>query len=123
MQADDLPSRASQRRCRSSSTGELISLTLRAVDHTATLEVANAAPPLSESLVAGLFDFLKRGWVANERNPNGLGLSLYIASEMVKGHGGMLTYRYEADRVVFGVLRISAHRGRGFSLMVDGISA
>jgi chemotaxis family two-component system sensor kinase Cph1 len=81
--------------------GDPIILTLRAVDLVATLEVANAAPPLSESLVAGLFDPLKRGSVANERNPNGLGLGLYIASEVVKGHAGTLTYRYEADRVMF----------------------
>ncbi|CAN5875228.1 bacteriophytochrome BphP [soil metagenome] len=81
--------------------GELITIRLRTVGDSLSLEVANQAPPIAEALIPGLFDPLKRGSVSNQRNPNGLGLGLYIASEVAKGHGGTLSYRHDGSCVVF----------------------
>lgn len=66
-----------------------------------TLTVANLAPPIAEAQIGTLFDPFKPESVGNVRNPGGLGLGLYIASEVVKGHGGTLEYSHDGTRVTF----------------------
>lgn len=83
--------------------GEVVTVTLRTRGDKLALTVANVAPPLAEPLRKGLFDPLKRGLAANDRNPNGLGLGLYIASESIKGHDGSLTYSHDGRHVVFAI--------------------
>jgi light-regulated signal transduction histidine kinase (bacteriophytochrome) len=84
--------------------GEQIQVALTQTGPSAQLEVSNVAAALSGPMVAGLFDPFKRGSVANQRNPNGLGLGLYIASEVVKGHDGSLSYRHDGGSVIFSVV-------------------
>lgn len=67
------------------------------------LRVANMAPPISDVEVGTLFDPFKPKSIGNVRNPGGLGLGLYIASEVAKGHGGKLEYSHDGTRVIFTV--------------------
>ncbi|MDR5171705.1 hypothetical protein IHQ56_07745 [Methylobacillus flagellatus] len=54
-------------------------------------------------MVEGLFNLFKRQEQSNMRNRNGLGLGLYIANEIVKGHRGEISYRYQDGEIVFNV--------------------
>lgn len=74
------------------------------------LEVRNAAPPIPESAQAQLFSAFKRRDPARGGGHAGLGLGLYVAHEIVSGHGGRLEYHYEAPEVVF---RVSLPLGAG----------
>ncbi|MBC5782162.1 GAF domain-containing protein [Ramlibacter sp. USB13] len=74
------------------------------------LSVRNVAAPIPEEAVAQLFTPYKRQSVGNARNKGGLGLGLYIAHEIARGHGGSLEYAYEAPDVVFTV-RFPAKQG------------
>ena len=67
----------------------------------ATLIVANQAPPIAEAQLDTLFDSFKPESVGNIRNPDGLGLGLYIANEVAKGHAGTLEYSHDGTRVTF----------------------
>lgn len=76
---------------------------VRVADHAgrAMLSVANPAPPIDEAQLGSLFDAFKPASVGNVRNPGGLGLGLYIASEVARGHGGTLRYSHDGTRVTF----------------------
>lgn len=69
-------------------------------DHV-VLRVRNPAPPIPEDVASQLFSPYKRQSVGNTRNKGGLGLGLYIAHEIARGHGGSLAYTYEDPDVVF----------------------
>ena len=69
----------------------------------AVVDISNRADAISASAIAGLFDPLKRGSLAKPRNPGGLGLGLYIASEAIKGHHGSIGYRQEGGKAVFSI--------------------
>jgi signal transduction histidine kinase len=66
-----------------------------------TLSVTNVAAPIAEARLGTLFDPFKPESVGNIRNPDGLGLGLYIACEIAKGHGGTLRYSHDGVRVTF----------------------
>ena len=53
-----------------------------------TLSVANAADPIPPSVIERLFEPFSRGGTGNYQQ--GLGLGLYIASEIARSHGGSL---------------------------------
>jgi len=72
-------------------------------DTMVVLRVANMAPPIEETSISTLFDPFKPRSIGNVRNPGGLGLGLYIASEISKGHGGKLEYSHDGTRVTFTV--------------------
>lgn len=67
------------------------------------LRVANHAPPIPADVVPSLFAPMKHYALHNPRNRSGLGLGLYIASEIARSHGGAIEYRYEKGQVVFVV--------------------
>ena len=85
--------------------GEPIALALEeGHDGHAVLVVSNFSEPIPPEVVKVLFEPLKAGSMGNSRNPNGLGLGLYIAAEIVKGHQGRIHYGYDdAGRVSFTV--------------------
>jgi signal transduction histidine kinase len=53
------------------------------------LAVENSGPPIPEARLEALFEPFVRG--DGSRNAEGLGLGLFIASEIAKAHGGLLT--------------------------------
>jgi sigma-B regulation protein RsbU (phosphoserine phosphatase) len=59
-------------------------------EHTVTVDVFNEGQMISKRAQQVIFDPFKRGRAAGEK---GLGLGLYIASEIAKSHGGSLTVR------------------------------
>jgi light-regulated signal transduction histidine kinase (bacteriophytochrome) len=83
--------------------GEPILVSLRAENGQAVLEVRNDGAPIPPELEAQLFNPFKRMALQNRSNRTGMGLGLYIAENVVKGHGGTVAYRYEAPHVVFRV--------------------
>lgn len=63
------------------------------------LVVANAGEPISEDVLPRLFQPFFRGEARPSRN--GLGLGLYIASEIAKAHAGQLEVTSNADETQF----------------------
>ena len=61
-------------------------------DGMAVVSITNDAPPIPDDIVAALFDPFKRQSAGNERNRTGMGLGLYIAHQVVKGHQGTLVH-------------------------------
>lgn len=81
--------------------GRPIEVAARLDGQKVVLTVANHGEPIPPERERDLFHPYKRQSVANPRNPGGMGLGLYIASEIVRAHGGTLAYEYRAPRVVF----------------------
>lgn len=63
-----------------------------------TLAVTNSGEPIGPDARERLFRPFHRG---GETNSEGLGLGLYIASEIARAHGGTLTVVSDADATVF----------------------
>ena len=63
------------------------------------LSVCNAGEPIPESKLATLFQPFTRGSVAGA--PQGLGLGLFIASEIATAHGGVLSAESSPARTIF----------------------
>ncbi|MCZ2498337.1 GAF domain-containing protein [Xylophilus sp. Kf1] len=84
--------------------GEPVAVLLQASgDHGVELQVRNVGAPIPDHLAATLFNPFKRQSLGNERNRSGLGLGLYIAHQIVQGHGGRIDYSFEEPQVVFRV--------------------
>ncbi|TNJ41316.1 GAF domain-containing sensor histidine kinase [Phaeobacter sp. B1627] len=60
------------------------------------LSISNYGDPIPEEQLPSLFEPFKKGPNRSERN--GLGLGLFIASEIAKGHDGNLSVSFEEDR-------------------------
>jgi signal transduction histidine kinase len=65
------------------------------------IEVSNSGPAIERETLVQLFEPLKRG-TANERHP-GMGLGLFIVSEIAKGHGGTTDVRSDERETIFTV--------------------
>ena len=63
------------------------------------LSVSNSAPPIPSNVMSRLFEPFSRGGSGDYRD--GLGLGLYIASQIAKSHGGTLKACSTADETRF----------------------
>ncbi|WP_371832284.1 sensor histidine kinase [Paracoccus benzoatiresistens] len=63
------------------------------------LKVANEGRPISADRIPELFTAFSK--LENEPHREGLGLGLYIASEIAKAHGGVMTASSDAEKTVF----------------------
>jgi len=78
-----------------------VAIDARAEDGHAVIAVSNLAPPIPDEVAAVLFDPFKRQSVGNVRNRTGMGLGLYIAHQVMRGHRGTLVYRAADGQVTF----------------------
>jgi signal transduction histidine kinase len=65
--------------------------------------VANAGKPIDGETLAQIFEPLRRGKTRATANNSGLGLGLYIASEITKAHGGQIAVDAIESDTVFTV--------------------
>ncbi|NOV23933.1 HAMP domain-containing histidine kinase [Cupriavidus necator] len=70
--------------------------------------VWNSGPPIDPQTLAQIFDPLKRGPDPHHKNAPGLGLGLYIASEIARAHQGSIEARSDPAGTVFEV-RLPRH--------------
>ncbi len=78
-----------------------ISLSLETQEDKLIIEVSNEANEIEPDVVERLFAPFKKS--SSTRGRTGLGLGLYISHEIITGHGGQLSYRYQAPRVIFKI--------------------
>ena len=83
--------------------GQPVRIELAQTGAGATVRVRNVGAPIANELAATMFNPFKRTSLHHPTNRTGLGIGLYIANEIVTGHGGTLVYAYEAPHVVFTV--------------------
>ena len=81
--------------------GEPVHIALAALSNGLRLTIANVASPIPPDQIDMMFDPLKRTKGSTVRNPGGLGLGLYIAREVVRGHCGTLVYSHDGTHVIF----------------------
>lgn len=67
------------------------------------LEIVNSGPAIDELTLERIFDPLKRGPDQERKNSDGLGLGLYIASEIAKAHQGSIDVRSGKTETAFDV--------------------
>ncbi len=89
-----------------------ITVAAREEDGFAVISITNDAPPIPDDILAALFDPFKRQSAANERNRTGMGLGLYIAHQVVRGHQGTLVH-VGGDGTVTFEARIPLRRAAG----------
>lgn len=80
-------------------SGKPIEVTAWLVDGDFVLTVANSGDRIPEELLRTIFMPFER--TSNRPSREGLGLGLYIAMEIAKGHGGTLTVTSNDDETVF----------------------
>ena len=79
----------------------------------AVFEVSNPAAPIPAEDVGHLFAPFKRQSLGNPRNRTGMGLGLYIASQIAQSHQGSIAYGHVDGMVVFDVRLPIAPRADG----------
>jgi len=80
-------------------SGKPIEVAARLVDGDFVLTVANSGERIPEDLLPTIFMPFER--TSNRPSREGLGLGLFIAMEIAKGHGGTLTVTSNDDKTVF----------------------
>lgn len=81
--------------------GEPVLVELEDTQGMITIRVSNRGEAIPEALAQTLFHPFKRARTTSPTNRNGLGLGLYIAHQVITGHGGELSYSYDQPYVVF----------------------
>jgi sigma-B regulation protein RsbU (phosphoserine phosphatase) len=79
--------------------GSPVRVRARTADGVFTLSVANTGPPIPSAVMENLFQPFFRGAV--RASAQGLGLGLYIASEIARAHGGSLEAASDSGQTVF----------------------
>ena len=82
---------------------EAIHVALRGSATGVCLTVANAGEAIDGETLAYIFEPMRRGKGGASRHDSGLGLGLYIASEIAKAHGGTIAADSRGRRTVFTV--------------------
>jgi len=67
------------------------------------LEVRNSGTAIDQHTMEGMFDPLTRGAMQRDKSPDGLGLGLFIASEIAKAHRGSISARSDQSETSFEV--------------------
>ena len=78
-----------------------IFISLTTEDDKLIINVSNEANEIEPEVVVRLFSPFKNS--SSTRGRTGLGLGLYISHEIINGHGGQLSYHYQAPHVVFKI--------------------
>jgi len=78
-----------------------ISLSMETQGDRLIIEISNEANEIDPEVVERLFSPFKKS--SSTRGRTGLGLGLYISHEIINGHGGQLSYRYQAPHVIFKI--------------------
>lgn len=81
--------------------GKPVTISLRAEGAEAVIGVRNYGAPIPDAVADKLFDPFKHTSLNNPRNRKGVGLGLYIAHQIARGHGGTLAYHYDEPEIVF----------------------
>jgi signal transduction histidine kinase len=81
-----------------------VRVAVRGDDEDAVLEVENEGPPIAPELMPVLFEPFCRGSALRDAShARGLGLGLYIVSQVVNAHGGAVGVESNAERTTFTV--------------------
>lgn len=72
-------------------------------DDVLTLSVSNHGPAIPMAVREHMFKPYKKESMGNQRNARGLGLGLYIVSEIVNGHGGKIDLNCDHHIITFTV--------------------
>lgn len=90
--------------------GTPVRVTAAAADADVLVEVGNRGPALERHTLERIFDPLQRGADRPQRpgDDAGLGLGLYIASEIARAHHGRIDARSDRTETVFAV-RLPKH--------------
>ena len=89
-----------------------IQVAAREEDGMAVFSITNSAPPIPDHILVALFDPFKRASAESQRNRTGMGLGLYIAHQVVRGHQGTLVH-VAGDGTVTFEARIPLRRAVG----------
>jgi PAS domain S-box-containing protein len=73
------------------------------------LEVNNAGPPIPAELLPTIFEPFRRLARDSLHPASGLGLGLYIVAQIVRGHGGTLSVRSNAEEGTTFTVRLPRH--------------
>jgi len=83
--------------------GEAIRIALRGSPKDVCLTVENAGETIDGDTLAHLFEPMRRGNGRGAKHDSGLGLGLFIASEITKAHGGVIAVGSKGRKTVFSV--------------------
>ena len=75
-----------------------IRIRVHAVDDSAVIEVSGAGPALDDGVMARLFEPFNCGRARRTDGMEGLGLGLYLASEIVRAHAGRIDVRNDSTK-------------------------
>jgi signal transduction histidine kinase len=83
-----------------------VTLTAKRSGDGVEVSVHNEGIPIPQHLIPKLFDSFYRLDEDAGRNPNGLGLGLYISKEIIAAHGGIIEVRSSAEEGTTFVIRL-----------------
>lgn len=81
--------------------GQSIGIDVVDEPETSVIRVRNAGAPIPDGVAATMYNPFKKSSLHHATNRTGLGIGLYIAQQIVQGHGGTLLYTFENPNVVF----------------------
>jgi signal transduction histidine kinase len=101
--------------------GGTVHVAVRGSDSDVRLSVTNTGKAIDGETLAHMFEPLRRGRDGAHTNDSGLGLGLYITSEIAKAHGGTIDAASEGNRTVLTVT-LPRHRRAAEDQRGEGLS-